>query len=117
MPPANPGLHTVRFQRLSLARIWEGGGQEFFSRFGEAMRFARGVRGHAPRNILKMVQFGVYFDPILSLNFFEKYHFYIKNKYFRYTLAIVYYSWRNFENMLRLMRISVYFENKIVIFI
>ena len=51
-----------------------GGGQElFFSRFGnlhvakrhaahgEAMRFARGVRGHAPpRKFFKMVQFGAF---------------------------------------------------------
>ena len=42
-------------------RIWQGGGQEFFffrfenlhaakrhAAHGEAMRFARGVRGHAP---------------------------------------------------------------------
>ena len=50
-----------------------GGGQEFFSRFGnlhvakrhaahgEAMRIARGVRGHAPpRNFFKTVQFGAF---------------------------------------------------------
>ena len=55
-------------------RIWQGGGQEFcFFRFGnlhvakrhaahgEAMRFARGVRGHAPPRIFfKMVQFGAF---------------------------------------------------------
>ena len=60
-----------------------GGGQEiFFFRFGnlhvaqrhaahgEAMRIARGVRGHAPpRKFFKMVQFRVYFDQILSLFF------------------------------------------------
>ena len=52
---------------------WEGGGQEFFLRFGnlhvakrhaahgEAMRFVRGVWGHAPpRKFLKMVQFGAF---------------------------------------------------------
>ena len=58
-------------------RIWQGGHEFFFFRFGnlhvakrhathgEAMRFARGVRGHAPReNFLKwcnLVRFGVYF--------------------------------------------------------
>ena len=28
-----------------------------------------------PRIFFKTVQFGVYFDPILSLKFFQKYHF------------------------------------------
>ena len=58
-----------------VARIWEGG-QDFFSDLeicmsrsdtsrhaahGEAMRFARGVRGHAPpRNLFKMVQFDAF---------------------------------------------------------
>ena len=50
-----------------------GGARIFFLRFGnlhvakrhaahgEAMRFARGVRGHAPpRKFLKMVQFGAF---------------------------------------------------------
>ena len=50
-----------------------GGAKNFFLRFGnlhvakrhaahgEAMRFARGVRGHAPpRKFLKMVQFGAF---------------------------------------------------------
>ena len=55
-------------------RIWEGGVQEFFFfRFGtlhvakrhvahgEAMRIARGVRGHAPtRKFFKTVQFGAF---------------------------------------------------------
>ena len=68
-----------------------GGAKNFFSRFGnlhvakrhaahgEAMRIARGVRGHAPpRNFLKrcnLVRFRVYFDQILSLFFFQKCHF------------------------------------------
>ena len=63
-----------------------GGGKNFFPRFvnlhGEAMRFARGVRGHAPReNFLKwcnLVRFGVYFDQILSLKNFKNYHFLYK---------------------------------------
>ena len=73
-------------------RIWQGGGPRiFFFRFGnlhvakrhaahgEAMRFARGVRGHAPPNFFfKMVRFGVYFDHILSLKNFKNYHFLYK---------------------------------------
>ena len=83
-------------------RIWQGGGQEFFfpdletcmsrsdmlrmakrhAAHGEAMRFVRGVRGHAPReNFLKwcnLVRFGVYFDQILSLKNFKNYHFLYK---------------------------------------
>ena len=44
-----------------VARIWEGGGQEFFfekrhAAHGEAMRFARGFGGMPPpRNFFKMV--------------------------------------------------------------
>ena len=61
-----------------------GGGQEFFfsreiSCREFAMRFARGVRGHAPpRKFFKMVRFGVYFDQILSLKNFKNYHFLYK---------------------------------------
>ena len=52
-------------------RIWEGGAKKYFFQIwnlhvtkrhaahGEAMRFARGVRGHAPLRIFfKIVQFG-----------------------------------------------------------
>ena len=62
-------ISQVDYTRISrgVPRIWQGGGQEFFFfRFGNlhvakrhaahgvAMRFARGVRGHAPpRNFLK----------------------------------------------------------------
>ena len=84
-----------------------GGGANFFFRFGN-LHVARGVWGHAPpRKFFKIVQFGVYLDQISTLKFFRKvlffiyfflnYHFlykilkttifYIKNKYFRYTLA------------------------------
>ena len=46
---------------------------------GEAMRFGRGVRGHAPpRKFFKMVRFGVYLDQILSLKNFYNYHFLYK---------------------------------------
>ena len=73
-----------------------GGARIFFFRFGnlhvakrhaahgEAIRFARGVWGHAPppRKFFKMVnlmRFGVYFDQILSLKNFNNYHFLYKN--------------------------------------
>ena len=63
-----------------------GGGQEIFFPVWEIcmslrdMRFARGVRGHAPpRKFFKMVQFGAYFDQILSLKNFNNYHFLYKN--------------------------------------
>ena len=78
----NPPLYS-----RGVPRIWMGGAKNFFFRFGnlhvakrhaahgEAMRIARGVRGHAPReNFLKrcnLVRFRVYFDQILSL-FFSK---------------------------------------------
>ena len=62
------------FGHRGVPRIWEGGGpRNFFFRFGnlhvakrhaahgEAMRIARGVRGHAPpRNFFKTVQFGAF---------------------------------------------------------
>ena len=82
------------------ARIWEGGGgvNIYFFIFGnlhvakrQAMRFARGLRGHAPPIIFlkwcNLVRFGVYLDQILTLKYFEKYHFlYIlkKNYHFLY---------------------------------
>ena len=63
--------HMVGYR--GVPRIWEGGGQEYFFQFGnlhvakrhgahgEAMRIARGVRGHAPpRNFFKTVQFGAF---------------------------------------------------------
>ena len=64
---------NVRLCR-GVPRIWEGGGaKNFFFRFGnlhvakrhaahgEAMRIARGVRGHAPpRNFFTTVQFGAF---------------------------------------------------------
>ena len=49
----------------------------------EAMRFAKGVWGHAPREIFlkwcNLLRFGVYFDQILSLKNFKNYHFLYKN--------------------------------------
>ena len=53
-------LSKVRHYR-GVPRIWQGGGQEIFFSDLEAMRFARGVRGHAsPRKFFKMVQFAAF---------------------------------------------------------
>ena len=89
-------------------RIWEGGGKKFFFRFGnlhvakrhaahgEAMRIVRGFGGMLPReNFLErcnLVRFRAYFDQILSLFFSKNAIFYIKNKYFRYTFVMGYFS-------------------------
>ena len=71
-----------------------GGGQEFFflrfgnlhvakrhAAHGEAMRFARGVRGHAPReNFYKwcnLVRFGAYLDQIFYFKKVKKVPFFI----------------------------------------
>ena len=64
------------------------GGQEFFFQIWKfacrfAMRFARGVRGHAPPLEIffkwcNLVRFGVYFDQILSLKNIQNYHFLYK---------------------------------------
>ena len=101
-------LHCVVVKAGASPGFGRGGGQEIFFRFGnlhvakrhaahgEAMRIARGVRGHAPReNFLKrcnLVRFRVYFDQILSLFFSKNAIFYIKNKYFRYTFVMGYFS-------------------------
>ena len=86
-----------------------GGGQEiFFSDLGicmsrsDMLRMAKpcalvgGFGGMLPReNFLKrcnLVRFRVYFDQILSLFFSKNAIFYIKNKYFRYTFVMGYFS-------------------------
>ena len=84
-------LITCTYQGRPQDVEWGGPKLNFFFRFGnlhvakrhaahgEAMRFAREVRGHAPpRKFFKMVQFGVYFDHILSLKIFKNYHFLYK---------------------------------------
>ena len=101
--------------------IWEGGGPRFFfSDLGictsrsDMLRMAKscvllgGFGGMLPReNFLKrcnLVRFRVYFHQILFLFFSKITLFYIKNNYFRYTLAMGYISREEiFENMLRLM--------------
>ena len=63
--------------------------KNFYFRFGNlhvarrqaahcfAMRFAKGIWGHVPppRKFFKLVRFGVYFYPILSLKFPKNCHF------------------------------------------
>ena len=78
-----------------------GGGQEFFFvRFGNLhvapCALLGGFGGMLPReNFLKrcnLVRFRVYFYQILSLFFSKNAIFYIKNKYFRYTFVMGYFS-------------------------
>ena len=88
---------------------------------GEAMRIARGVRGHAPpRNFFKrcnLVRFKVYFDQILFLFFFKNYHFLYKKINILDKLLLWGITQQEiFENMLRLVRFGVYFETKMAIF-
>ena len=76
--------HDMQFSILSWCSsgtspgFGRGGPRMFFPDL-EAMRFARGVRGHGPpRKFFKMVRFGVYFDHILFLKNFKNYHFLYK---------------------------------------
>ena len=84
-PPSTiPKYITILMTEQGRPQDLTGGGQEiiFFSDL-EAMRFARGVRGHAPPRIFfkwcSLVRFGVYLDQILSLKYFKNYYFYINN--------------------------------------
>ena len=70
----NITMFCINYNYRGVPRIWEGGGpRNFFFRFGnlhvakrhaahgEAMRIARGVRGHAPARIFfETVQFGAF---------------------------------------------------------
>ena len=74
-----------------------GGARNFFFRFGNLhVALLGGFGGMLPReNFLKwcnLVRFRVYFDQILSLFFSKNAIFYIKNKYFRYTFVMGYFS-------------------------
>ena len=106
----NRSIHT---HTRGVPRIWEGGGQDFFfSDLGicksrsDMLRMASpyallgGFGGMLPReNFLKrcnLVRFRVYFDQILSLFFSKNAIFYLKNKYFRYTFVMGYFSCRSF---------------------
>ena len=76
-----------------------GGGKKFFFQiweFAKPCALLGGFGGMLPReNFLKrcnLVRFRVYFDQILSLFFLKNAIFYIKNKYFRYTFVMGYFS-------------------------
>ena len=106
---SNDQLHIITDRLCSYActsnrsvpRIWEGGAKKFFFRFGnlhvaKPCALLGGFGGMLPReNFLKrcnLVRFRVYFDQILSLFFSKNAIFYIKNKYFRYTFVMGYFS-------------------------
>ena len=78
----SPSSITPLISPLSrgVARIWEGAKNYFFSSETCMSRSYRVRRCVPPRIFLKwcMVRFGVYFDQILSLKFFENGIFYIK---------------------------------------
>ena len=60
----------VRSQDLGGKNIFLGIGNLHVAKLG-------GFGGMPSENFFKMVQFGAYFDPILSLKFFKNYHFFI----------------------------------------
>ena len=59
IPGASPGFGRGGAKKFFF-QIWKFACREAtYAAHGKAMRFARGVRGHAPpRNFFKMVQFG-----------------------------------------------------------
>ena len=83
---ASPGFGRGGAKK-SFFQIWE---------FACRMSLLGGFGGMLPReNFLKrcnLVRFRVYFDQILSLFFSKNAIFYIKNKYFRYTFVMGYFS-------------------------
>ena len=99
--PAHIEVHIIRYQ--GRPQDLGGGGQEIsFSDLGIWEFFAKpcamlgGFGGMLPReNFLKrcnLVRIRVYFGQILSLFFSKNAIFYIKNKYFRYTFVMGYFS-------------------------
>ena len=86
LPSLDPLLPSIPFFPHSpylsrgVARIWEGAKNYVFSSETCMSRSYRVRRCVPPRIFLKwcMVRFGVYFDQILSLKFFENGIFYIK---------------------------------------
>ena len=85
------------FRELSLEKIYNqgrsqdlGGGAK--NCFVKCALLGGGSGACSPEKFFlkqcNLVRFRVYFDQILSLLFIQKLHFYINNKYFRYTLAM-----------------------------
>ena len=78
----------------------EGGGGNFFSKLvnlhvASAMRIARGGGGSGGclrRNFVLNGAFWCIFESDFVIKFFKKYNFLYKNIYFRYTLAMGYFS-------------------------
>ena len=109
-------FYALQMLKNKISRILQGrpqdlggGGQEFFFpdlgicmsrsdmlRMAKSCALLGGFGGMLPReNFLKrcnLVRFRVYFDQILSLFFSKNAIFYIKNKYFRYTFVMGYFS-------------------------
>ena len=85
-------LDTLMYR--GVPRIWEGGGKNFFSDLGICMLLG-GSGACYPRNFLKrcnlvrlrciLIRFCLYFFKKITI-------FYIENKYFKYTLAMGYFS-------------------------
>ena len=58
---ASPGFGRGGGQEIFFFRFWNLHVAKRHAAHGEAMRIARGVRGHAPpRNLFKTVQFGAF---------------------------------------------------------
>ena len=104
----DPGKSTVHVQGRP-QDLGGGGAKNFFSsdlgicmsrsdmlRMAKPCALLGGFGGMFPREIFlkrcNLVRFRVYFDQILSLFFSKNAIFYIKNKYFRYTFVMGYFS-------------------------
>ena len=122
IPGASPGFGRGGAKKFFFSDLGICMSRSDMLRMAKPCALLGGFGGMLPReNFLKrcnLVHFRVYFHQILYLFFFKDYLFYIKNNYFRYTLAMGYISREEiFENMLRLMCFDVYFETKMAIFI
>ena len=114
--------HINQFLLQGRPQDLAGRGAKFFFQIWvfacrEAMRFVRGVRGHAPPEKFffkwcNLVRFGVYFDQILSLKIFLNYHFLYKNfkncNFLYKRINIL--DTRNIILAKILMRFGIYFE-------
>ena len=108
MERAGAVVENIKRQSIHQGRPQDlgGGPRNFFSDLGicmslrDMLRMAKpcallGGSGLPRENFLKrcnLVRFRVYFDQILSLFFSKNAIFYIKNKYFRYTFVMGYFS-------------------------
>ena len=104
----HPDVQVLWYRQGRPQDLGGGGPRIFFSDLGicmsrsDMLRMAKpcallgGFGGMLPREIFlkrcNLVRFWVYFDQILSLFFSKNAIFYIKNKYFRYTFVMGYFS-------------------------